>query len=164
MKLSTECLEASQVDSLLLGNLTPEEYEAAQNHLELCEPCRTRVEATIGPAEWWSDVQSVLRSNSSPHVAASLRDAEDRNPDAASLGETRIQEKLLDLLGPTDDPNMLGRIGPYEIIALLGQGGMGAVFKGFDRSLNRFVAIKMLQHGSDSPAKLKRLLPWSMIM
>jgi serine/threonine protein kinase len=39
---------------------------------------------------------------------------------------------------------MLGRIGAYEIIGLLGYGGMGAVFKGLDRSLNRFVAIKML--------------------
>lgn len=29
MSLFTECLEASQVDSLLHGNLTPEEYELA---------------------------------------------------------------------------------------------------------------------------------------
>ena len=162
MKLSTECLEASQVDSLLQGNLTPEEYEAAQEHLELCETCRARVEATIGPEQWWSEVQNVMRSKASLHVAASLRDAEGRrvkevDPDAASLGETRLRENVLDLLGPTDDPNMLGRIGPYEIIALLGQGGMGAVFKGFDRSLNRFVAIKMLlPHLAASGAARKR--------
>jgi hypothetical protein len=30
MKQSTECLEAPQVDSLLQGNLTPEEYEGAE--------------------------------------------------------------------------------------------------------------------------------------
>ncbi len=162
MNLSTECLEASQVDSLLLGNLTPKEYEAAQDHLERCKTCRSRVEATIGPEQWWSDVQSVLRSNASLQVAASLRDAEDFrveeiDVDAASLGETRLSESVLDLLGPTDDPNMLGRIGPYEIIGLLGQGGMGAVFKGFDRSLNRFVAIKMLlPHLAASGAARKR--------
>ncbi len=52
---------------------------------------------------------------------------------------------------------MLGRIGPYEIIGLPGQGGMGAVFKGFDRSLNRFVAIKMLlPHLAASGAARKR--------
>ncbi|MBL8817262.1 MAG: protein kinase [Planctomyces sp.] len=162
MKPSTECLEASQVDSLLLGNLTPEEYQAVQDHLESCETCRTRVETTIGPEQWWSDVQSVLRSHSSLHAAASLRAAggfrvEEVNADAASLGETRLRESVLDLLGPTDDPNMLGRIGSYEIIGLLGQGGMGAVFKGFDRSLNRFVAIKMLlPHLAASGAARKR--------
>jgi hypothetical protein len=46
------------------------------------------------------------------------------------VSETRLRESVLDLLGPTDDPNMLGRIGPYEIIGLVGQEGMGAVFKG----------------------------------
>ena len=151
MNLSTECLQASQVDSLLQGNLTPEEYESAQDHLELCESCRARVEATIGPEQWWSDVQSVLlnsRTGSSSQRNASSSDAEPNEPSAA---------KLLDLLGPTDDPNMLGRIGPYEIIGLLGQGGMGAVFKGFDRSLNRFVAIKMLlPHLAASGAARKR--------
>ena len=67
MKLSTECLEASQVDSLLQGNLTPEEYAVAQDHLEQCKTCRARVEATIGPEQWWSDAQS------KPLVPASRR-------------------------------------------------------------------------------------------
>jgi serine/threonine protein kinase len=48
------------------------------------------------------------------------------------------------LLGPSDDPRMMGRIGTYEIVGLLGRGGMGVVFKAFDPSLNRYVAIKML--------------------
>ena len=39
---------------------------------------------------------------------------------------------------------MLGRIGTYEIIGLLGRGGMGVVFKAFDAVLNRYVAIKLL--------------------
>lgn len=151
MNLSTECLEISQVESLLQGNLTPEEYEAAQEHLEHCETCRARVEATIGPAEWWSDVQSVL-------LNSRTRSLSQRNASATEVETSeRSTAKLLDLLGPTDDPNMLGRIGPYEIIALLGQGGMGAVFKGFDRSLNRFVAIKMLlPHLAASGAARKR--------
>jgi serine/threonine protein kinase len=39
---------------------------------------------------------------------------------------------------------MMGRIGTYEIVGLLGRGGMGVVFKALDPSLNRYVAIKML--------------------
>jgi hypothetical protein len=49
MNRSTEYLEASQVDSLPQGHLTPEGYDAAQEHLELCESCRARIESTIGP-------------------------------------------------------------------------------------------------------------------
>jgi serine/threonine protein kinase/formylglycine-generating enzyme required for sulfatase activity len=35
----------------------------------------------------------------------------------------------------------------YEITAILGRGGMGAVYKGWQRSLDRFVAIKILPPG-----------------
>ncbi len=151
MNLSTECLEASRVDSLLQGILTPEEYQAAQIHLEQCETCRARIESAIGPEQWWSDVQSALLDSRTARSSQSHPSWPDDDPSSASTA------KLLDLLGPTDDPNMLGRIGPYEVIGLLGQGGMGAVFKGYDRSLHRFVAIKvLLPHLAASGAARKR--------
>jgi serine/threonine protein kinase len=144
------CLEAAQVELLLQGGLTPDEYAAAQQHFEVCEHCRRRVEATIGSEQWWADVQNVL-SHSQSEMRSTLQVAED---DGMQLSPNA---KLLELLGPTDDPNMLGRIGCYEIVGLLGQGGMGAVFKGFDRSLHRFVAIKMLlPHLAASGAARKR--------
>ncbi len=66
-------------------------------------------------------------------------------------------ESLVGMLGPTDHPEMLGRIGHYEVAGVLGRGGMGAVFKAFDHSLNRFVAIKvMLPHLAASGAARKR--------
>ena len=40
-------------------------------------------------------------------------------------------------------PSPGDRLGPYEIISLLGKGGMGEVWKGRDTRLNRDVAIKI---------------------
>src|SRR5215471_1808709 len=37
------------------------------------------------------------------------------------------------------------RLGPYEILAPIGEGGMGAVWKAQDTRLNRIVAIKQLK-------------------
>ena len=49
------------------------------------------------------------------------------------------------------------RLGPYEIIALIGAGGMGEVYKGRDTRLDRTVAIKVLPaHLSDRPELRER--------
>ena len=51
----------------------------------------------------------------------------------------------LDFLAPPSHPEMLGRIGRYEVERMIGSGGMGIVLKGFDTELHRVVAIKVLK-------------------
>ena len=48
------------------------------------------------------------------------------------------------LLQSPTHPEMLGRLGRYEIERLIGSGGMGVVFKAFDTELNRPAAVKLL--------------------
>jgi serine/threonine protein kinase len=50
----------------------------------------------------------------------------------------------LEGLEPPAHPEHLGRLSGYEVTACLGRGGMGVVFKAFDETLNRFVAIKLM--------------------
>src|ERR1700737_2759345 len=49
-------------------------------------------------------------------------------------------------LNPVSAPT-IKRIGKYEVIDLVGRGGMGLVYRAFDRQLNREVAIKTVTEG-----------------
>ena len=141
MKLQT-CPGLQQLKQLVEGTLNEKTETAVEEHLSACESCRSKVEQNIQSADWWQQARSSLRSSS-------------RDADADDSSHAPVD--LLSLLGPTDDPEKIGRIAEYEVIGIIGRGGMGVVFKAFDPRLNRFVAIKMLlPHLAASGAARKR--------
>ena len=52
--------------------------------------------------------------------------------------------EVYDFLSPTEKSGCLGSLGHYEVIDVIGRGGMGIVFRALDPRLNRIVAIKVL--------------------
>ena len=49
------------------------------------------------------------------------------------------------------------RLGPYEVVAPLGAGGMGEVYRARDPRLGRDVAVKVVVSGAESdPERLRR--------
>ncbi|HEY1067914.1 MAG TPA: serine/threonine-protein kinase, partial [Pirellulales bacterium] len=72
-----------------------------------------------------------------------------------------LSNRPIDLayLAPSSKPGSLGRLGHYEVDAVLGRGGCGVVLKAFDEKLHRTVAIKVIapELAGSSPAR-KRFL------
>jgi serine/threonine protein kinase len=49
------------------------------------------------------------------------------------------------------------KLGPYKILALIGAGGMGEVYRARDTKLNREVALKVLPEAfADDPERMAR--------
>jgi len=155
MNVTSPCLTPQRINELRGDELPPEELAQIEEHLGQCAHCQELLDNSAANQVEWRDLRESLASGrrGADHAWPGEADAEP--------GESSSLEQILELLGPTDDPRMLGRIGTYEIVGVLGRGGMGVVFKGFDAALNRYVAIKLLlphmattgAARSDSPAR-----------
>ena len=65
----------------------------------------------------------------------------------------------LDFLAPPQQPDELGRLGPYRVLAEIGRGGMGVVFRADEPQLRRLVALKvMLPRYAANPVAKERFL------
>lgn len=149
MNPTNTCLTEDQLRRLASNEMSTPELKDIEDHIDGCERCRDVLKSVDCDANWLEELASALMEVS--EGIGSL------NVGAAEIDGDTTLRSLLTLLGPTDDPRMLGRIGTYEVVGIIGRGGMGVVFKAFDASLNRFVAIKMLlPHLAVSGAARKR--------
>lgn len=107
------------------------EVDAVSEHIESCEACRTELDKLGGGADWWDEAGRWL----------AMDPAECGESDVDALNQHAID---LSFLAPPTHPEMLGRIGQYDVESLLGHGGMGIVFRAHDSDLQRTVAVKVL--------------------
>lgn len=128
MKLKPTHFNAELLSRFHRGELSDVEIQDLETHLSDCPACRNKLEESTASENEWHALRDSLSNKQELELTPGLEDL----------------ATLKRLLGPSDDPRMMGRIGTYEIAGLLGHGGMGVVFKAFDPSLNRYVAIKML--------------------
>jgi serine/threonine-protein kinase len=126
--------DPGRLEELLRDRLPEDARQQVEAHLFLCPTCRERLDELAGGPRWWGDVRRYLGGDGAAEPLATMD----------HLGPRRSFELELDFLEPSDDPNALGRLGNYEVLELLGQGGWGIVLKAFDSSLHRPVAIKVL--------------------
>ncbi len=147
-----------QLELLLAGELDERAHAAVAQHLETCSSCRNDLEQLAGDERWWADAGRLLRADADGSSTSGLRMIP-QGMDDFSAAEPGPVEFALDFLEPSDNPAMLGRLGAYEILEVIGRGGMGVVLKGYQRELNRYVAIKvMAPHYAGSSAARKRFV------
>ncbi|HUE71775.1 MAG TPA: serine/threonine-protein kinase [Pirellulaceae bacterium] len=124
--------------------LSADEEAALHVHLEHCELCCAQIEQLAGGEAWQQEAASLLTA--------------DELDEAVSVAAAWSEEDFsVGYLDPSDDANVLGRLGGYDVRAIVGRGGMGIVLKAFDRELKRLVAIKVLApHLAHSSVARKR--------
>jgi serine/threonine-protein kinase len=136
---SIELLKAA-----LAGELSSEDEATLDRHLNECPACNSTIEELAGGEKWTKELEEML--------------AEDElDADIPAREEFSEIDFTVEHLDPSDDSNALGQLGGYDVLEVIGRGGMGVVLKGYDRALKRCVAVKVLApHLAQSSLAKKR--------
>ena len=120
-----------------------EAVRATVEHVETCAVCQSRLGEFAADESWWNDARAFL----SGEFAFDWKPDLSRATDATTGGVDKrgsLQAAVRSLLATPNHPEMLGRLGRYDIERIIGSGGMGIVLKAHDSELNRPIAIKLL--------------------
>lgn len=121
--------EDTVLELLLHDQLRPQEQQDVTKHIETCTECQSKLETLAERGVDWSELRGYLKPN---ETATSHEGSNSKN------------SIWIGFLQPSDQPDSLGRFGRYEILEILGRGGTGIVMRGYDPSLDRQSAIKVL--------------------
>jgi serine/threonine protein kinase len=142
MNPPNENCQPEKLSDLLVGTLSDIESDAMLSHLETCPHCQVKLENLAAQDSQWKNAGEILAA--APNAALSSLHQTREPPSIRDKGLQWTESLSRKLLSAPSHPEMLGKIGRYDVERFVGAGGMGIVFKGFDTELNRPVAIKVL--------------------
>ena len=135
------CPDRNVLEDYALGRLPNETIESLGQHIESCPHCQANVAAFDEVAEELAD-QLIGGVSGSPFAGEVDRER------ALALAISVMD----DAPSPDASPDAsrdhrqgtASRLGEYELLEPIGQGGMGTVYRAFHTQMNRTVAIKVL--------------------
>src|SRR5262245_60058344 len=128
MPAPPSCPEIDRWHALLARPLAPEEEERWEQHLSGCPVCQERLER----APEGDDLVSLARKVGDPtekEPDPTLTEVLDRLHGNKAAPQPAAEEPDLYFLSPADRPDVLGTLGAYEVLEVVGHGGMGMVLK-----------------------------------
>lgn len=131
---SESCFDSFFLKKAAEGEVSSAEFNQLTDHIQFCESCMQRFDQAI-----FADARNFVTSQVG-HVVES--------------GPVPFLERLKGINQWRDMPELGQR---FQVIRLIGQGGMGEVFECFDKKLNRDVALKKIKADQLTGELLDRL-------
>jgi hypothetical protein len=139
------CPPEARLRRLLADALTATDLREIEQHLDGCPACRRRLDelagvttigSTLGEAAERARIASPELDQVIERLQLEVTAREVGAPDDMPVGTPALP--------PSARPEFIGRLGSIEIRRMIGRGGMGVVYEGFDPALDRMVAVKVL--------------------
>ena len=149
MSESIQC-DPRLLQQIISGSLVEAGEEEMQQHLEQCPDCRRQLENLAAEESDWQKLSDYFAIEDQPTVPDNIRPTVDIQLVPMPADHYGVTESSAEspphqnVLTQPSHPELLGRLDGFEVERIIGSGGMGVVYKGFDTELNRPVAIKVL--------------------
>lgn len=162
-KGTTACPATEELRQLLGSQLSSDLQQEYTNHLDRCPCCQNKLEELATEGTNLSSVVEHLTTSEPMATSAywpAIKEIDKAIAQAAGNQaglkgnavvtpppverKPKKKDATLDFLDPPTDPSYLGRIAHFDVMRVLGRGGMGVVLEAFDSKLQRHVAIKVL--------------------
>jgi serine/threonine protein kinase len=148
----SECWQA-----LLAATLPPDQRERCERHIESCAACQARLAQTDEGSDMLLQMARQVGDPTQRPFEPALTEILERLREARSPVRPIATEPAdLYFLRPADRPELLGTLGEYEVIEVIGQGGFGVVLKAYEPALHRLVAIKVMSPALSGSATARR--------
>lgn len=169
MSLPGACPERRDLEQFLLGQLSAAQTEQMRGHLQRCGKCVDMLHDLTGGDALLAVMATQVGVAPVPSheveetvVRVPTCDRQDSSAPPAGPRFTAGADATLDQTMPLADkadpaaPFALPNIPGYEVLGLLGRGGMGLVYQARQLNLKRLVALKMLSPTESDPDVLDR--------
>ena len=150
MSVLSNC-NPNELKDAIAGILNDDRQRSVESHIAECKNCQQQLEKLVAEQSDWNKVSDYFLADEintpyslEPTVDIKLVQNGDSNSYEIAESSAEFSPDHGAILQPASHPEMLGRIDGFEIEQMIGQGGMGIVYKGFDTELNRPIAIKVL--------------------
>ncbi|MCU0981228.1 MAG: serine/threonine-protein kinase, partial [Pirellulaceae bacterium] len=146
---ATQCPTRAELAEYLLGTAPESRLSELANHIDTCADCATTVERLENKKDSFLQALRGLAQEGElgedPALQRAIDGAKQVACEAAQGRPNATTAVFVDAPGPDPAAAPLPEVAGYKLVAELGHGGMGTVYKAIQPHLERHVAIKLVK-------------------